>query len=134
MKLQRVSIKNFKSIPPTGVEIAFRNGLLVLVGKNNAGKSNIIEATSVLLGTKNPRYVPFPIESFNDPTQPIVLEAEFTGLSWGDGKSLGLSNPQCGSLMHEGKRVETEPGHVTFRLTVPPVTGDEAENDSESEW
>ena len=133
MKLQRVSIKNFKSIPPTGIEIAFRKGLLALVGKNNAGKSNIIEATSLLFGTKNPRYVLFPIESFNDPTQPIVLEAEFTGLSWGDGKSLGFSDPQCGSLMHEGKRVETEPGHVTFRLTVPPVGGNEDENDAENE-
>ena len=57
MKLDRITIKNFKSISPNGIEIGFKSGLVVLVGKNNAGKSNILEAAGLLFGNKNPRYV-----------------------------------------------------------------------------
>ena len=73
MKLDRILIQNFKSISPTGVEIAFKSGILVLVGKNNAGKSNILEAAGLVLGNKNPRYVSIPTECFNDPSQEIVI-------------------------------------------------------------
>lgn len=140
MKLQRIAIKNYKSISPAGIEIEFRSGVVVLVGKNNAGKSNILEAVGLLFGNKNPRYVPIPPERFNDPTQPIVIEAEVSDLTWGDGRKVGLSDRQCGSLTHVGKRVETAPGRVTLRLTVPQVEedngedseGDDQEGDSEA--
>jgi len=49
MKLQRVSIKNYRSIK----ELAFtfpKSGILVLVGANNAGKSNIIRAIDAICG------------------------------------------------------------------------------------
>lgn len=127
MKLDRITVKNFKSVPPAGVEINFTSGLVVLVGKNNAGKSNILEATGLLFGSKNPRYIAVPPDRFNDPAQDIVIEAEFSGVTWGDGKHLGFSDSQCGSLTHEGKRVQTAAGHITFRLTIPPVASGEAD-------
>jgi hypothetical protein len=134
MKLDRITIKNFKSISPTGVEIIFNSGLAVLVGKNNAGKSNILEACELLLGNKNPRYVSIPPESFNDPSQKLMIEVEFSDLTWGDGRQLGLSDTQCGSLTHEGKRVQTAAGHVTLRLTAPsPSSGDGESDDDDSD-
>jgi len=59
MKLHRVKIQNFKSIPVSGVKIEFHSGFLALVGKNNAGKSNIIEALGLNLGSKSPLYTHF---------------------------------------------------------------------------
>ncbi|GEM_PF-742756 len=133
MRLRRVSIRNFKSIPPRGVDVTFRNRLVVLVGKNNAGKSNILEALSLLFGAKNPRYIRLGPESYNDPSQQMVIEAEFQGLTWAHGKKLGLSDRQCGSLMHSGKRVATSPGCMTFRLTCPPVEPEATDEESEED-
>jgi putative ATP-dependent endonuclease of OLD family len=49
MKLKKISIKNFKSIKD--VEFDFpESGILVLVGENNAGKSNIIRAIDLICG------------------------------------------------------------------------------------
>jgi predicted ATP-dependent endonuclease of OLD family len=112
MKIERIFISNFKSIPQDGVTLKFRDGMIALVGKNNAGKSNILEAIGILFGSKNPVYSPFPKDCFNDPTQPIIIEAEIIELDWGAGKSIGLSDQQCQNLRHEGKRVETRAGAI----------------------
>jgi putative ATP-dependent endonuclease of the OLD family len=49
MKLKRIKIKNFKSIKE--VEFDFPDaGILVLVGENNSGKSNIIRAIDAISG------------------------------------------------------------------------------------
>jgi len=49
MLLKKVSIKNFKSIKDIEFEFPESN-ILVLVGENNAGKSNIIRAIDVICG------------------------------------------------------------------------------------
>lgn len=121
MRIKRFTIKNYKSIGAEGVTIEFRDKFCVLVGRNNAGKSNILEAIGLLFGPRNPRYVQIGPEAYNDPSQPIVIEAELEGLTWNDGKALGLSDQQCAMLMHEGKKVSTKPGSVVFRLTCPPA-------------
>ena len=134
MRIKRFIIKNFKSIPPKGITLEFRERYCVLVGKNNAGKSNIFEAIGLLFGPKNPRYLQLEEDQYNDPSQPIIIEAELVGLNWNDGKALGLSDRQCGQLMKEGKNVETSPGCITFRFTCPPVAevSDSPEDDDES--
>ena len=126
MRIRRFTIKNFKSISPDGVTINFRKRFCVLVGKNNAGKTNILEALGLLFGTKNPRYIRVDSASYNDPSQSIVIEAELENLDWGIAKSLGLSDRQCGMLTRSSKNAE--PGCITFRLTCPP-TRDVDEND-----
>ncbi|HHV61444.1 MAG TPA: AAA family ATPase [Firmicutes bacterium] len=51
MKLTRVRIENFRSIK--SLEFGFpESGFLVLVGANNAGKSNIIRAVNHVLGSE----------------------------------------------------------------------------------
>lgn len=134
MRIRRFTIKNFKSISPDGVSINFRKRFCVLVGKNNAGKTNILEALGLLFGTKNPRYIRVDSASYNDPSESIVIEAELEGLDWGVGKALGLSDQQCGSLMCEGKRVQTEPGCIVFRMTCPPTArGSEPTSEDDEE-
>ncbi len=121
MKLARIFISNFRSIGVRGVELEFRHNIVVLVGKNNAGKSNILDAVQHLLGAKNPRYVSIPAASFNDPSKPIVIAAEFSELDYGAGKRIGLSDLQCQNLMKEPtSRTARTPGHLTLRLSVPP--------------
>lgn len=89
MKIERIFISNFKSIPQDGVTLKFRDGMIALVGKNNAGKSNILEAIGILFGSKNPVYFPFPKDCFNDPAQPIIIEAEISSWTGGLVKVLG---------------------------------------------
>jgi putative ATP-dependent endonuclease of the OLD family len=52
MKFSRLVIRNFRSIDESGVELRFAedNNLVVLVGANGAGKSNVLDAVSIVLG------------------------------------------------------------------------------------
>jgi putative ATP-dependent endonuclease of OLD family len=51
MKLSRVKIQNLRSIK--SMDFAFpESGFLVLVGANNAGKSNVIRAINNILGAE----------------------------------------------------------------------------------
>ncbi|MFX0066295.1 MAG: AAA family ATPase, partial [Candidatus Hermodarchaeota archaeon] len=52
MKLRSVKIRNFRSIEDTG-EIECRN-LMVFIGRNNAGKSNILKALNILFNEAKP--------------------------------------------------------------------------------
>src|SRR5690554_4269812 len=49
MKLSKIQISNFKSIKELTIEFP-ESGILVLVGENNAGKSNIIRAIDAICG------------------------------------------------------------------------------------
>jgi putative ATP-dependent endonuclease of OLD family len=52
MYLSRVFIKNYRSIKK--VDISFKRGKNVIVGRNNSGKSNIVKAIDIVLGEKSP--------------------------------------------------------------------------------
>lgn len=50
-RVKKIWINNYRSIGSEGIQIAFPKDLpLVLIGENNAGKSNIIRALSLVLG------------------------------------------------------------------------------------
>lgn len=49
MKLSRIRIQNYRSIKDTVFDFP-ESGILVLVGENNAGKSNIIRAIDLICG------------------------------------------------------------------------------------
>lgn len=68
MYISAALIKNFRSVEH--IEIDFTLGLNVLVGKNNAGKSNIIHALDYILGERNPAYKNYDDKDFyRDDTQ-----------------------------------------------------------------
>lgn len=54
MYLSRLFIKNYRSIKE--LDLNFSPGKNVIVGKNNAGKSNILKAIELILGENSPTY------------------------------------------------------------------------------
>ena len=54
MYLSRLYIKNFRSIED--LDLNFSKGKNIIVGRNNAGKSNIIKAIDLVLGENTPTY------------------------------------------------------------------------------
>ncbi len=54
MYLSRLFIKNYRSIKE--LDLAFARGKNVIVGRNNAGKSNVIRAIDLVLGEYSPTY------------------------------------------------------------------------------
>jgi len=67
MYVSQLLAKGFRSLED--VSIYFNPGLNVLVGKNNAGKSNIIHALNVLLGERYPIYAMLEERDFYRPSQ-----------------------------------------------------------------
>ena len=102
----------------------FSGGLIVLVGRNNAGKSNIVEAIGYLLGTKHPSYIEFPETFYHDLSKPIVIEAHIERVTYTNGKQAGLSDAQCHGLVPTERNKEPKPGSgcIHIRLEVPPVS------------
>lgn len=54
MHLSRIYIQNFRSIK--NLDIKLKKGRNVIVGRNNAGKSNIVKAIDLILGEYSPTY------------------------------------------------------------------------------
>lgn len=52
MYISKVKIKNYCSIKD--LTINFNPGKIIVVGKNNSGKSNIIKAINIVLGENSP--------------------------------------------------------------------------------
>jgi len=75
MRITSLTISNFRSIR---FETFVFGPLNVLIGKNNAGKSNVLAAIVRLLdGTKSD----FAPADFHDPAQPITIEAVLTDVA-----------------------------------------------------
>ncbi len=81
MYLSQFKIENFRSC--LNVEVIFQPTLTLLVGENNAGKSNVIDALRLVtlpLSGRRSRY--FEREDLSrDHTGPIELTARYAGLS-----------------------------------------------------
>src|SRR5712671_5085725 len=54
MYLSRLYIKNYRSIHE--LDLRFAKGKNVIIGRNNAGKSNIVKALDIVLGERTPTY------------------------------------------------------------------------------
>ncbi|MCP4551308.1 MAG: AAA family ATPase [Bacteroidetes bacterium] len=64
MTIKSVYIKNYRSIGPNGLTLKFESNLTALIGKNNVGKSTILEALNIVLGDKWPKDSMFKLEDF----------------------------------------------------------------------
>ena len=69
MKIKRLHIKNYKSIKE--LEIDDAQDALILVGRNNSGKSVILDAIHVALGDKTVN-----MPDFNGPEGNIIIGME----------------------------------------------------------
>src|SRR5690554_2998757 len=54
MHLSKLIISNYRSIKE--LSVSFEKGKNIIVGKNNAGKSNIIKAIDLILGESSPTW------------------------------------------------------------------------------
>lgn len=103
MRITKLSIKNYKSFNNTAEPINFYGSHSLLVGKNNAGKSNIFSALSLLLGTKNPNYIKIEEADFFDTTKPIEIDLTIGGITDNDKNELfglpNLTKQQKGALL-----------------------------------
>jgi putative ATP-dependent endonuclease of OLD family len=76
MRFSRIELTNFRSFGPgnTVIELPDNDNLLAIVGANNAGKSNLIEAMRLVLGGRR-RYEPHQGEFYRlDVTQELRIE------------------------------------------------------------
>jgi len=77
--IKKIKIKNFRSIEEE--ELEFNKGLNILVGPNNAGKTNIMEALDLLLGDVYlPNFEPSTDHFFNgEEDREIIIETSLEG-------------------------------------------------------
>jgi len=76
MRITKLTIQNYRSIK--GIKDLRIEPLQAFVGENNAGKSNILRALDCFL---SPGTGGMDCSDLNDPTQPAIIEAEFSWLS-----------------------------------------------------
>lgn len=75
MKITSVTVRNFKAIREASVPLGDYN---VIIGKNDVGKSSLLEAIDLLLNFDTPDNADF---HMMDEDNTITIQAEFTGVS-----------------------------------------------------
>lgn len=84
MYLSKLSIKNFRKIKE--LEVVFQDGINVIVGENNVGKTTIIDAIRLLLTSGDDEYLSLSEEDINhsalqEGKRFIQVDYTFSGLS-----------------------------------------------------
>lgn len=102
MQITKLKIRNYKSFGESSGPINFYGPHSLLVGKNNAGKSNILSALGLLLGGKNPNYIKLAEEDFFDGSKPVEIKLFFGNFTDQDKQGLfslpNLTQRQKGAL------------------------------------
>lgn len=83
MYLSSLKLKNFRSFGSASHEIKFNKGLTVLVGENDSGKSAILDAIRIVLGTTDFSWYRINDSDFynEDSSLEIEISCKFTDLS-----------------------------------------------------
>lgn len=93
MHLSRLIAENFRIFgsPQEGnhLSLALLPGLNVLAGENDSGKTAVVDAIRILLGTTSDEWYTFDREDFHDlqgePQSPLSIACEFSGLTDAEG-------------------------------------------------
>jgi len=99
--LSRLSISNYVLID--SLDIEFPKGLVIITGATGAGKSILLGALGLVLGSKSD------VSVLGDPAKNCMVEAEFSGPLGEDVRSI-----------LEANEVEVEDGGLTIRRVVAP--------------
>jgi len=86
MYLSQLKITNFRKYGNPGLEVSFNQGLNVLIGENESGKSTIIDAIRYILYTQSLEYIRVQETDFHcnqdgDRAEELTIECVFTGFS-----------------------------------------------------
>ena len=86
MYLSSLKIKNFRCFGGSENEIAFKNGLTILVGENDSGKSAIMDAIKIVLGTTDMNWYRIEADDFynEDTSLEIEIVCKFEDLTNGE--------------------------------------------------
>lgn len=75
MYLSKLKLKNFRKYRE--LEIPFKEGLNVLIGENDSGKTAIIDSIRILMGTQSYEYYFIDEKDFNDKNKELEIECTF---------------------------------------------------------
>lgn len=86
MYLSKLKITNFRKYGNPGLEVSFNQGLNVLIGENESGKSTIIDAIRYVLQTQSFEFMRFHETDFHcdvdgNRASELKIECEFTGFT-----------------------------------------------------
>lgn len=83
MYLSEVKIKNFRCFDDSEHIFVFNNGLNLLVGENDSGKSAIIDAIRYALGTTDSSWTRIELTDFynEDYSKSIIIQCKFEALT-----------------------------------------------------
>ena len=84
MFLSKLKLKNFRKYE--NLEVPFKEGLNVLIGENDSGKTTIIDAIRILLGTQSHEYYYIDEKDFNNPNEEMEIECTFSFKDGSDSK------------------------------------------------
>ncbi|WP_288876448.1 AAA family ATPase [uncultured Fusobacterium sp.] len=76
MYLSKLKLKNFRKYRE--LEIPFKEGLNVLIGENDSGKTAIIDSIRILMGTQSYEYYFIDEKDFNDKNKELEIECTFS--------------------------------------------------------
>jgi putative ATP-dependent endonuclease of OLD family len=88
-RVKQLRIENFKSIQNQLILNFSDNAPIVLIGENNAGKSNIIRALDLMFGEFHPKYKDLEDHEYygRNPLNEIVIEVDVSGFNTRLGRS-----------------------------------------------
>lgn len=112
MHLSSLTIENFRIYGQgdQALQLNFNNGLNLLVGENNCGKSTIIDAIRLILGTRDEDFLRITTQDFHKPS-PTEQATEFTIRAVFEDLDVEEAKPFLGYL-----QMVTENGKTRYRL------------------
>ncbi|MCC6962531.1 MAG: AAA family ATPase [candidate division Zixibacteria bacterium] len=82
MAILKLEITNFRSMGDPGIAIEFadQTGLFALIGANNAGKSNVLDALALVIGVRSGKFYNYDIQvtDFHDQDQSKTIQIKLT--------------------------------------------------------
>lgn len=76
MYLSKLKLKNFRKYKE--LEVPFKEGLNVLIGENDSGKTAIIDSIRILMGTQSYEYYFIDEKDFNNKNEELEIECTFS--------------------------------------------------------
>ena len=129
MRVTQLRIKNYRSFG-TEEAIDLPSTHVVLVGGNNVGKSNIIKALDLVLGSRAPWQIRLEPDDYFDASAPVELGVTIGEVSTGD-KSVLF--PVCTNKQQRGAlSSKTEP-EITIDIAAPAWEPADPDNEGEED-
>lgn len=133
MRIVKLTINNYRSFGPQDTSVLFHTRHSLLVGKNNSGKSNVLSALNIVIGTKNPLWIRPLADDFHDPAKPIRITLELGGFNDESKKTLfslpNITQKQQGAL---GKKPNDDISiKLNFERSLENLQGSSEEEDGQ---